>query len=62
MKSVPIKDGYLDIVVFSLSLMGKKWHDYISEASRCLMSMGTRLIAETTHSIQMEDLLILKIY
>lgn len=29
MKSVPLPDGSLDMVVFSLSLMGKNWIDYI---------------------------------
>ena len=32
MKSVPLPDGSLDVVVFSLSLMGKNWVDYILEA------------------------------
>ena len=36
MKSVPLPDGSLDVVVFSLSLMGKNWPDYIVEARRCL--------------------------
>jgi ribosomal RNA-processing protein 8 len=25
-KSVPLEDGYLDVIVFSLSLMEKNWH------------------------------------
>ena len=35
-----IKDGHLAIAVFSLSLMGKNWTDYIREASRCLGENG----------------------
>ena len=32
MKKVPFADEALDIVISSLSLMGKNWHDYIKEA------------------------------
>jgi len=51
MKSVPLPDGSLDIVVFSLSLMGKNWVDYIIEARRCLWKKGSLLIAETTNAL-----------
>ena len=51
MKSVPLLDGSLDVVVFSLSLMGKNWVDYIIEARRCLWRKGTLLIAETTNAL-----------
>jgi hypothetical protein len=51
MKSVPLPDGSLDIVVFSLSLMGKNWVDYIIEARRCLWRKGSLLIAETTNAL-----------
>jgi SAM-dependent methyltransferase len=51
MKSVPLEDGYLDIIIFSLSLMGKNWYEYISEANRCLMSTGTVIIVDTTRSL-----------
>lgn len=51
MKSVPLPDGSLDIVVFSLSLMGKNWVDYIIEARRCLWKSGYLLIAETTKAL-----------
>ena len=27
MRSVPLEDGYLDVIVFSLSLMGKNWDE-----------------------------------
>jgi superfamily II DNA or RNA helicase len=52
MKSVPLPDEALDIAVFSLSLMGKNWADYITEAKRCLATNGYLLIAETTKSLK----------
>lgn len=51
MKKVPLSDDALDVVVFSLSLMGKNWYDYIKEAKRCLATNGYLLIAETTKSL-----------
>jgi SAM-dependent methyltransferase len=51
MKSVPLPNDALDVAVFSLSLMGKNWADYISEAKRCLATNGYLLIAETTKSL-----------
>ena len=38
----------LDVVIFSLSLIGKNWQDYIIEAKRCLSTRGSLLIAVTT--------------
>lgn len=52
MRSVPLPNGSLDVVVFSLSLMGKNWDDYIKEAKRCLASNGYLFIVETTNSLQ----------
>jgi ubiquinone/menaquinone biosynthesis C-methylase UbiE len=52
MKRVPLADEALDVAVFSLSLMGKNWSDYITEAKRCLATNGYLLIAETTKSIK----------
>jgi len=49
--SVPLDDGSLDVVVFSLSLMGQNWDDYIQEAYRCLATNGFIFISETTHAI-----------
>jgi len=49
-KSVPLSDEALDIAVFSLSLMGRNWPDYIKEAKRCLATNGYLLIVETTKS------------
>src|SRR6266487_3269183 len=45
-KSVPLPNDALDVAVFSLSLMGKNWPEYISEAKRCLATNGYLLIAE----------------
>jgi cyclopropane fatty-acyl-phospholipid synthase-like methyltransferase len=42
----------LDVAIFSLSLMGKNWPEYISEAKRCLVTNGTLIIAETTKSLK----------
>jgi SAM-dependent methyltransferase len=52
MKSVPLLDEAIDIVVFSLSLMGKNWPEYIKEAKRCLATNGYLLIAETIKSMK----------
>jgi superfamily II DNA or RNA helicase len=51
MKKVPLADDALDVVIFSLSLMGKNWREYIKEAKRCLATNGSLLIAETTKSL-----------
>jgi superfamily II DNA or RNA helicase len=51
MKSVDLPDDALDIAVFSLSLMGRNWPEYIIEAKRCLATNGYLLIAETTKSL-----------
>lgn len=51
MKSVPINDEILDVAIFSLSLMGTNWPDYIVEAKRCLAKNGFLFIAETTKSL-----------
>jgi hypothetical protein len=51
MKKVPLADEALDVAIFSLSLMGKNWHQYIAEAKRCLVTNGILVIAETTKSL-----------
>ena len=51
MKSVPIKDEKLDVAIFSLSIMGTNWPDYIVEAKKCLAKNGFLFIAETTKSL-----------
>ncbi|HEY4681515.1 MAG TPA: integrase repeat-containing protein [Nitrosarchaeum sp.] len=50
--SVPLEDGSLDVVIFSLSLMGKNWNDYLKEAHRCLASNQCIFISETTRALE----------
>lgn len=45
---VPLEDEILDAAIFSLSLMGINYLDYIMEANRCLKLDGHLWIAETT--------------
>jgi superfamily II DNA or RNA helicase len=52
MKNTGLPDDVLDVVVFSLSLMGRNWSDYIMEAKRCLAINGYLLIVETTKSLK----------
>jgi ubiquinone/menaquinone biosynthesis C-methylase UbiE len=52
MKKVPLADEALDVAVFSLSLMGKNWQEYITEAKRCIVTNGILMIAETTKSLK----------
>ena len=47
-----LPDEAIDIAIFSLSLMGRDWPEYIVEAKRCLASGGYLLIANTTKSIK----------
>ena len=46
--SVPLEDGQLDVAVFSLSLMGCNYLEYIQEAIRCLRPGGRLYIADLT--------------
>jgi hypothetical protein len=48
MKKVPLANEALDVAIFSLSLMGKNWLEYITEAKRCPVT----IIAETTKSLK----------
>jgi len=48
MASTPLQDGELGTVVFSLSLMGRNWRDYLAEAHRVLQPFGFLFIAEPT--------------
>lgn len=48
MTHVPLEDESLDVAVFSLSLMGKNFTDYIKEARRCLKLDGNLFIIEAT--------------
>jgi hypothetical protein len=46
MALTPLQDGELGAVVFSLSLMGRNWRDYLTEAHRTLRPFGLVFIAE----------------
>ena len=52
MKQTGLPDDAIDIAVFSLSLMGRNWPEYIAEAKRCLATNGYLLIAETTKAMK----------
>ena len=51
MTNVPVDSGTLNVVVFSLSIMGKDWQGYLKEAARCLSVGGYLYISETTKSL-----------
>jgi ribosomal RNA-processing protein 8 len=46
MAVTPLEPASLDVAVFSLSLMGTNWPDYLREAHRTLKPYGYLLIAE----------------
>jgi SAM-dependent methyltransferase len=46
MAHTSLADGSLDAAVFSLSLMGANWRDYLQEAQRVLKPYGHLFIAE----------------
>jgi hypothetical protein len=46
MSDTPLDDASLDVAVFSLSLMGTNWTDYLREAHRTLKPYGHLFIAE----------------
>jgi len=46
MSATPLEDTCLDVAVFSLSLMGANWPDYLKEAYRTLKPYGHLFIAE----------------
>lgn len=47
--NIPLQDETLDVVIFSLSLMGRNFDDYIKEAARVLKLDGTLRIIESTN-------------
>ena len=57
MAHVPLDDDSLDAAIFSLSLMGSNYLDYIKEAHRCLKLDGQLWIAEATSRFENLDLL-----
>jgi len=52
MRNVPLADSSVDIAIFSLSLMGKNWKEYIVEAKRCLATNMYLFIADTTKAME----------
>ena len=46
MATTPLGSASLDVAVFSLSLMGTNWLDYLKEARRTLKPLGYLFIAE----------------
>ncbi len=46
MAHTPLQDGSLGAAVFSLSLMGRNWSDYLKEAHRVLQPLGLLFVAE----------------
>ena len=48
MSHVPLDNESLDVAIFSLSLMGCNFTDYIVEAHRCLKLDGTLFLIEST--------------
>ncbi len=52
MKVTGLPDEAIDIAVFSLSLMGRNWEEYLVEAKRCLATGGYLLIADTTEAVK----------
>jgi SAM-dependent methyltransferase len=46
MAHTPLEDGVLDVAVYSLSLMGTNWREYLAEAYRVLKAYGWLRIAE----------------
>ena len=47
--NIPLEDSKLDVVVFSLSLMGTNYKEYFKEAYRTLKPMGMVIISEPSN-------------
>lgn len=56
MAHTPLEDHSLDVVVFSLSLMGHNWQEYLTEAHRVLRPFGLLFVAETARKWEKGDL------
>jgi SAM-dependent methyltransferase len=56
MKNVPLEDESIDIAMFSLSLWGSNYEDYIKEAYRVLSYGGVIYIAEPSRSYDTSEL------
>ena len=56
MKNVPLEDESIDVAMFSLSLWGSNYEDYIKESYRVLNYGGIIYIAEPSKSYETEEL------
>jgi SAM-dependent methyltransferase len=56
MAHTPLEVESLDVVVFSLSLMGHNWQEYLTEAHRVLWPFGLLFIAETARKWEKGEL------
>jgi hypothetical protein len=55
MAKTPLENNLVDLVVFSLSLMGTNWKDYLLEAKRVLKVPGYMCIAEPVKTWQQDN-------
>jgi len=55
LSNIPIENAILDVVVFSLSLMGTNYKEYFKEAYRTLKPMGMVIIAEPSNRWEDRD-------
>ena len=53
--NIPLEDSKLDVIVFSLSLMGTNYKEYFKEAYRTLKPMGMVIIAEPSNRWEDRD-------
>lgn len=53
--NIPIENAILDVVVFSLSLMGTNYKEYFKEAHRTLKPMGMVIISEPSNRWENRD-------
>ena len=60
MANTGMKEEILDVAVFSLSLMGTNWQDYLKEAFRLLRNGGLLKIAEPSSKWEDENYAALK--
>jgi hypothetical protein len=60
MVKTPLEDNQVDAAVFSLSLMGSNWADYLLEAFRVTKPGGQLFVAETINKHQGDDFVKLK--
>ena len=52
MSSIPLQDNEIDAIVFSLSLMGSNYLDYIKEAFRVVKPYGNLFVCEPKKKVE----------